>query len=212
MNYSEHYLDDAMNNLGEAMDYAVNRCHLDAERFLNLFVTSGYAEKFSLGVSKIVSGMSGSELVLHVLEDSGESLVSIPEAGTEYDCSIEFWCGYILAYFQWCTEMSFKDILRLLPFHEIKRMYPALHEASEEKAVDVFSKIIEQRNTTTKLQTIRRNSGMSQRELSKKSGVSLRSIQQYEQRAKNINKASADTLLSLARTLGCRMEDLLEAR
>jgi DNA-binding Xre family transcriptional regulator len=32
----------------------------------------------------------------------------------------------------------------------------------------------------------------------------------YEQRNKNINKASADTLLSLSRVLGCTIEDLIE--
>ncbi len=44
------------------------------------------------------------------------------------------------------------------------------------------------------------------------SGVSLRMIQQYEQGAKDINKATGTNLLALARTLGCRMEDLMEMR
>ena len=42
------------------------------------------------------------------------------------------------------------------------------------------------------------------------SGVSLRSIQMYEQRNKNINKANADTVYQLAKALGCTMEDLIE--
>lgn len=37
-------------------------------------------------------------------------------------------------------------------------------------------------------------------------------IQQYEQGAKDINKATGTNLLALARTLGCRMEDLMEMR
>ena len=106
--------------------------------------------------------------------------------------------------------MSFKDILKVLPMREMERMYPALHEASEEKAADVFSDRIRRSMTATKLQTVRKASGMSQRELSEKSGVSLRSIQQYEQRAKDINKAATDSLLSLAKALGCRVEDLIE--
>lgn len=51
---------------------------------------------------------------------------------------------------------------------------------------------------------------MSQTQLAETSGVPVRSIQQYEQRRKDINKSNANTLLSLARALGCRMEDLLE--
>ena len=42
------------------------------------------------------------------------------------------------------------------------------------------------------------------------SGVSLRSIQMYEQRNKDINKAQAESLYCLAKALGCTMEDLLE--
>ena len=43
-----------------------------------------------------------------------------------------------------------------------------------------------------------------------RSGVSLRSIQMYEQRNKDINKASAETLYRLSKVFGCSMEDLLE--
>ena len=52
--------------------------------------------------------------------------------------------------------------------------------------------------------------GYSQRELAEKVGVNLRTLQQYEIRAKDINKAAGATLLALAKVLGCRMEDLLE--
>ena len=51
---------------------------------------------------------------------------------------------------------------------------------------------------------------MSQRELAEKSGISLRTIQQYEQRKKNINKAQIDTLIPLSMALYCEVRDLLE--
>lgn len=38
----------------------------------------------------------------------------------------------------------------------------------------------------------------------------MRTLQQYEIRAKNINKAAGATLLALSKVLGCRVEDLLE--
>ena len=62
----------------------------------------------------------------------------------------------------------------------------------------------------TKLKRIRLIYGCSQRELAEMSGVSLRSIQMYEQRNKDINKAQAESLYCLAKALGCTMEDLLE--
>lgn len=62
----------------------------------------------------------------------------------------------------------------------------------------------------TCLQIIRKTTKLTQQELSERAGVSLRSIQLYEQREKNINRAQARTVDKLAKTLGCRMEDLLE--
>ena len=44
--YGIEYLDDAMRNLGEMTDYAVNACGMDLEDFWKLFLTTGYAEKF----------------------------------------------------------------------------------------------------------------------------------------------------------------------
>ncbi len=50
---------------------------------------------------------------------------------------------------------------------------------------------------------------LSQRQLAEFSGVLIRTIQQYEQRQKDINKAQAETLILLARTLACPPEALL---
>ena len=62
----------------------------------------------------------------------------------------------------------------------------------------------------TNLKHIRTAKGYSQKQLAELSGVSLRSIQVYEQRQKDINKAQSDSLHRLAKALGCMMEDLLE--
>lgn len=93
---------------------------------------------------------------------------------------------------------------------EIYKLYPTLHEAAEKKFVDVANAILERQNLPTKLQTVCKSVRLSQKELSEKSGVTLRMIQQYEQRAKDINKATASNLFALAQALGCRAEDLLE--
>ena len=85
-----------------------------------------------------------------------------------------------------------------------------MHEASEEKFVDVANSILKRKNIATKLQTVRKAVGLSQKELSEKSGVTLRMIQQYEQRRKDINKAQTETLLKIARALVCTVEDLVE--
>lgn len=63
----------------------------------------------------------------------------------------------------------------------------------------------------TNLKRIRTAKGYSQNQLAELSGVSLRSIQMYEQQRKDINKAQSESIHRLAKSLGCKMEDLLEA-
>ena len=89
-------------------------------------------------------------------------------------------------------------------------MYYTLHEADITKFVDVVDSIIKEHYPETNLKRIRTAYGFTQARLAERSGVSLRSIQMYEQRNKNINKANADTIYSLAKALGCTMEDLIE--
>ena len=207
--YDNMYLDDAMKNLGEAFDYVANVLDMPMDEFLDMFIISGVAEQFSSGVPKFVSGLSGTELVWEVMHRTGKTF-DFPAPKTEYDYSPEYWCGWILAYYQWYTGRSFKEIKKFLPMSEIYKLYYTLHEASEEKFIDVADAIFKHKNLPTKLQTIRKAIGLSQKELSDKSGVTLRMIQQYEQRAKDINKATASNLFALAQTLGCKAEDLLE--
>ena len=129
-----------------------------------------------------------------------------------YGRSPEFWAGWAAAYFQWQSGMSFKQLFQKMPFIELVSLYPSLHEADITKVADVLESRIESRSPETNLKRIRTAYGCSQSELARLSGVSLRSIQMYEQRRKDINKAQFDTLLRLSRVLGCRVEDLVENR
>lgn len=207
--YDDQYLDDAMICLGEAMDYVANICQIEMDRFLELFIGTGYAEQFGAGVPKYVSGLSGTELAMDILAKSG-IYNTFPQAKIEYSYSPQYWSGWILAYYQWYTGRSFKEIQKYITMQEIEKLYPTLHEASEKKFVDTVNRIIRKKNPPTRLQIQRKISGYSQRELAEKVGVNLRTLQQYEIRAKDINRAAGSTLFALAKVLGCRVEDLLE--
>ena len=60
-----------------------------------------------------------------------------------------------------------------------------------------------------RLRILRNNAGLTQKQLSERSGVNLRTLQQYESQSKDINKASGVILLSLAKALDCSVEELL---
>lgn len=206
--YNENYLEDAMRNLGEAFDYAINACQMEPEDFAHLFVASGIADCYGKGNPKFVAGKSGTELAMDIIEATGEK-ITFPNAQTEYDCSAEYWAGWILAYYQWKSGRTYRDILDEVSMQTILKLYPTLHEASEDRFVDTIDNIILRKNSPTRLQQQRKNYGYSQRELAEKSGVNIRTLQQYELGTKDIRKASAGTVLALANVLGCGVEDVL---
>ena len=127
--YDEQYLSDAMNNLGEMMDYAVNTCHFEINEFFDMFLVSDLAEQFAKGTPRVVSGMSGVELAMEVVRKSGAASAELPDAEAEYDRSPEYWCGWIVAFYQWYTGVSFREISQIVSMTEIRKIYPTLHEA-----------------------------------------------------------------------------------
>lgn len=59
------------------------------------------------------------------------------------------------------------------------------------------------------LREIRKRKNLTQKELSQKSGVNFRSLQDYEQGHKKLASASGDILLRLSTVLGCTTEELI---
>lgn len=62
----------------------------------------------------------------------------------------------------------------------------------------------------SKLKENRERAGLTQKELSERSGVNIRTIQDYEQGRKSINKAQGLSLYHLATALNVTIEELLE--
>ena len=89
-------------------------------------------------------------------------------------------------------------------------MYYRLHEADVTKFADIMEMLMHEHFADTNLKRFRGYTGMTQAELARQSGVSLRSIQMYEQRNKDINKASVETVYRLAKVFNCSVEALLE--
>ena len=74
----------------------------------------------------------------------------------------------------------------------------------------VSSAIWRRKRRQTKLALARKKLKKTQQDLAYESGVSLRSIQMYEQRQRNINEASVTSVRAIAKALHCNIEDLLE--
>jgi DNA-binding Xre family transcriptional regulator len=207
--YSADYLPGAMESMGEMLDYAVNRCRLPLNDFWALFLATGYGDQFGSGVPKVVAGYTGTELTWEVLRKAGLE-GNYPEPQAESGDSPEDWCGRNMAYFQWVTGRSFKNICRTLSMEDICKLYPNLRRASEEKIVETLSQMLNRESSSTQLRTLRMAACYSQRQLAEKAGVPLRTIQEYEGQTGVINQATGETLAAIAQALGCGADDLLE--
>lgn len=207
--YSELYLSDAKSCLADMFDYIINDCKLKCDWAASLFLTTGYAQKFETGNPAILSGMSGVELGKAIVKKAYNK-TDAPDANFREDRSPEYWAGWALAEYQWFSGRRFKDIFERIPLSQIIDMYSVYHEMDISQFIDSMEKFYNETILETKLKRIRENRGISQLELAKLSGVKLRSIQMYEQKVNDIDKAQGHTLYKISRVLGCNIEDLLE--
>lgn len=207
--YQETYLSKAQAALGDAFDYAINTCRIPGLDFIKIFTASSVSRRIENGEPAYLAGKSGIEIASDVvLETTGKQLEAEPQE--HFGRSREYWIGWAVCYYQWYSARSYSDIFKVLSYEDLANMYHTLHEADITKFVDIADEKIREHFKDTNLKRIRSSYGCTQAELAKRSSVTLRSIQMYEQRNKDINKASADALYRISRVLGCSMESLLE--
>lgn len=204
--YSKSYLEDVSDKLGAMLEYAVGN-GFSPKVFWEMFVSSKVASEIERGNPKYLAGCSPFEYANIVVERSFGKTIS-PDKIAIDDSS--YWAGYSLANLQYETGFSFYELNKWMPIQEVLDMYGIMHEADIRKFIDLATSKIKKRKTQINLKTLRLASGLTQRELSLRANVDLRSIQMYEQGRNDINKAQGETLHNLAKALGCRIEDLLE--
>ena len=207
--YQETYLSKAQAALGDAFDYAINTCEIPGEDFIKFFTASSVSKRMENGEPAFLAGKGGIEIAIDVvLETTGKLLDKDPQE--HMGRSREYWIGWAVCYYQWYSARSFSDIFKVLSFEDLQNMYYTLHEADITKFADIVDDKMRDHFKETNLKRIRTIYGCTQAELSERSGVSLRSIQMYEQRNKDINKASVEAVYRISKVLGCTIEDLLE--
>lgn len=199
--YNELYLNTVMHNLGELFDIAINALLLDPDEFAIMFANSSVSREIESASPNMLAGKSATEMIMLILNKDIE-YTTYPT-----DKSEEYWAGWVLAKAQWYLNKSFKEILLLMPFSKLISLYYPFHEASEMKTIEMISDMFPKLST---LKTIRTKRKLTQEQLSLLSGVNLRTIKSYEQGENDILKAQGETLLKLATTLDCSVEDLLK--
>lgn len=204
--YDKLYLEKARTSLGRMLDFAVYVLHQPLKEFWNRFLLSPLSKLFENGDTGLLSGKSGIEMAYEVM--------GIEDRTDHYeirsDRSAEYWAGWALAYYQWETNLTFRRITDTVPIDEIVALYTPYHEMDIRQFSDKMTELLKERSSVSRLKILRENAGLSQSALASLSDVPVRTIQQYEQRRKNINKAQAEYLVSLAKVLCCNVDDLME--
>ena len=199
--YDKTYLEIAQTSLGTMLDYAVNDAHVLLEDFWAAFLRSPISKAFETGDSSTIAGQSGVELArLIICCDTNQTYKN--------GRTREYWTGWALAYYQWLRNISFNAIT--VPILDIRDLYNPYHEMDILQFCDKMDELLSISSTKSNLKRIREQVGISQSELALLSGVPLRTIQQYEQKQKNINGARSEYIIMLSKALMCDPESLLE--
>lgn len=207
--YSEMYLDDAMRTLGEAVDFALCDQGLSPVELTTILLNSLEMRQFEHGVARVVCGMSGDELAREIITSAGLKPVECRES-YPLDRSPQYWAGWVLAYTQWASNLSFNDLFEVAQLDWIIGSYSPLHEASEDTFAEIVIDKWNRAQTSKKgLRAARKVAGLTQKQLAAQSGVKLRAIQLYEQNQLDLRRASVSSALALAKTLNCAIEDLV---
>ena len=206
--YDVRYLDSVATNIGTMFEYAV-ACGYEPKVYWNMFASSEVAKQIEKGNPRFLVGYSAIDLLDHVVNttmSNGRLLTPKPF----FSRSEFYWAGWALAQYQNYKATSFFNISKAFPIEKVLALYDTLHEADITKFFSVADEYIYAHKKETNLKRIRTAAGLSQKQLADKAEVSIRNIQMYEQRHNDINKAQADILFRLCKTLGCNIEDLFE--
>lgn len=207
--YSEMYLEDAMRTLGEAVDFAICDQGLNPAELTAILSNSIEMRQFEHGTPRVVCGMSGDELAREIIAHTGLKPAECRES-YPLDRSPQYWAGWVLAYTQWVSGLSFCDLFEVAPLDWIIGSYHPLHEASEDKFAEVIiAKWNKAQEDKKGLKAARKAAGLTQKQLAVQSGVKLRVIQLYEQNQLDLSRASVSSAVALAKTLNCSIEDLI---
>lgn len=224
-------------SVGKMLDHAVYTLHQKADSFFALFIASGIAAKLEQTDISIITGISGIELSYEVMRECGIPFERVTPRHTT-GLSKEFYAAHALAHIQYDTGISYDDLIHIISISDIIRLYDSYHsnavsllpwQMSDSDRAEAIEKIKSgftdelrrafdqarsntmQMKKETHLKEMRLRNGLSQNGLAAVSGIPVRTIQQYEQRQKDINKAAAENVLKLAAVLNCEPSALFES-
>lgn len=221
--YNSNYLTDVQSNIGAMLDCGINTLEFDAKEFYNMFLASDMSDKLNKGDAYTVCTLGGVELAEYVIcyaMNNSNSIhvkkASDPAFNEHLNDAIinvnskEYWAGKVIAEYAWEKNISFQELDRYISIENVMSLYDDFKDADTLMISIRLDEMMKEKSSVAKLKIRREFMGLSQSELAKVSEVPLRTLQQYEQKRKNINNAKAVYLVNLASALRCDVRDLME--
>lgn len=204
--YDEMYVEGAMVRMGDMLEYACLDCGYDPDGYWKMFIQSGLARRFEIGDVSVIAGKSGPELAYMVMHDV-DHRDQWPAPIWREDRSDIYWIGWVLAYFQWYTNMRFSEIWDSISIRMLQKMYPTLHEADISKSIDIMSALMKPARKSS-VQSLRLIRGMTQQELADRAHMTVSQLQRIEYGERKIENLSLKTAIALAKALGVKADEL----
>ena len=204
--YDENLVYKAQITLANMLDVAVYAYGYELGTFYFHFLNSDYSKRFERGESSVVAGMSGHEIAYSVIREIED--VEMKDSLFRVQKSPEYWVGWSLSFYQWYSGKGFREINDIADTDKILSMYRKYHEMDIMQFVDCMDQMSDS-NAASALKRLRMYAGLSQKELSIKTDIPLRTIQQYEQGQKDLSHARVDSVVRLSKALYCDVEDLI---
>ena len=198
--YREQYAEIIQLKTAEMFELGVLKEKISIDKFSEAFASSRVANAFEMMDPVFILGKSSNELIAIILDLPPVDIYVADFASPEY------WTGWVLGYAQTYFKKSFKTLLKVFPACELLNYYFPYHEMDIMHIIDVYKERFRKYNP---LKEYRKATKLSQDDLSLLTDIPARTIRAYEQGKLDLSKAQADTVLILAKTLGCSYEDLI---
>ena len=196
----EVYTNIVQERLAVLFEIGVLLHNIPIDKFANDFACSKIGKAFENMDPIYVMGKSSSELY-GLMYDEDPNRKEVPS-----NLSPEYWVGWVLGYAQCVLKKSYTTLIKVFPCSELINYYFPYHEIDVNHIIDVFKERLKKHSP---LKERRKMIGLSRKGLSLISNVSASSIKAYEEGKRDLSHANAYTVMALARSLCCSIEDLI---
>lgn len=135
--YNELYVNDAQKTIAHSFDYAVNKMGYTLEEYAKCFANFKYIELIETGDPHYTCGVSGIELAKIICDKTEIKYGRLP-----YNPGLEYWTGWIAAYYQWLKNITFKTIFSKFTIEDFIKAYPTFHECNKKRMFEHMDKVI----------------------------------------------------------------------